>query len=65
MYIAYGQYILLCKTARSRLQEALRPLILTEARVFNKNQRRILLPDDASYMSPSNSTKTQSFAKAP
>jgi len=26
--------------------------LLTEAKVFNKNQRRTLVPDDASYVGP-------------
>jgi len=33
--------------------------LLTEAQVFNKNQRRILLPEDASHRGPSNSGRTQ------
>jgi len=37
--------------------------LLTEATVFNKNQRRILVPEDASYEGPSNCRMTQFPAK--
>jgi len=37
--------------------------LLTEAWVFNKNQHRILLPEDASYRGPSNFRKTQFLSK--
>jgi len=37
--------------------------LLTDARVFNKNQRRILLPGDASYRGLSNCRKTQFLVK--
>jgi len=37
--------------------------LLTETRVFNKNQGRILLPEDALYIDPSTFTKAQFLAK--